>query len=106
MPRKKKSDKPSVGTEESSAASVELLKARRDRKYKRDQDAASAAGSALAKRRMALLTTEEHIEMSRKGGVNFWASFSPAEKQIEMRRRAQVRKKNRAKERRKRIGID
>jgi len=106
MPRKRKSDKPSVGTKESSAASVELLKARHDRKGKKDGDAASAAGTALARRRMALLTTKEHRAMSRRGGLNYWATMSEAERAIEMQRRIQVRKANRRKALKKRLGHD
>jgi len=106
MPRKRKSDKPSIGPEESSAAAVELLKARRDRKAPKNSEAASSAASTLGRRRMALLTKREHAAMSRKGGLNYWASMSEEEKSIEMKRRVAVRMRNRRKALRKRTGLD
>jgi hypothetical protein len=106
MPRKRKSDKPTIGPKESSAAAVELLKARRDRKDRKDGDAASSAASTLGKRRMALLTKKEHAAMSRKGGLNYWAAMTEEEKSIEMKRRVAVRARNRRQAMRKRTGLD
>ena len=53
---------------------------------------------------MALMTKEEHLEMSAKGGKTFWASLSPRQREIEIKRRARVRTQNRRKALRKKLG--
>ncbi len=55
------------------------------------------AMAELAHRRAKKLTPERRQEISSMGGKSSWADLSPEERSAEMKRRAVVRKRNRAK---------
>ena len=100
MPRKRKSEKPKVGTGASRTASVALNSDIKDAELR------SQAAAMLAKRRMSLLTKKEHKEMSSRGGKNFWAQLTPEERTIEQKRRQVLAQRTRRKNLRKKIGLD
>lgn len=54
------------------------------------------AMSELGRRSAAKLTTKEISERSRKIVAGYWAKLSPKERSAEMKRRAEVRNRNRA----------
>jgi hypothetical protein len=55
------------------------------------------AMSVLGKRSAAKLTAEELTERGRKAAHTLWANVSAEERSAEMKRRAKVRERNRAK---------
>ena len=64
---------------------------------KKDDDAlVRRAMSVLGKRSAARLTAEELTERGRKAAHTLWAKVTPEERSVEMKRRACVRKRNRA----------
>jgi hypothetical protein len=63
----------------------------------RDDDAlVRRAMSVLGRRSAAKLTPEELAERNRKAAQALWANVTPEERSAEMKRRAKVRKRNRA----------
>jgi hypothetical protein len=63
----------------------------------RDDDAlVRRAMSILGRRSAAKLTPEELAERNRKAALALWANVTPEERSAEMKRRAKVRKRNRA----------
>jgi hypothetical protein len=54
------------------------------------------AMAELAHRRAKKLTPERRQEISSMGGKSSWASLTPEQRSVEMKRRAKVRKRNRA----------
>lgn len=77
---------------DSNKASYQLVRRRQGAKA---SAAASEAGRLMQQRRSALMTKEERSEMMAKCARAYWASMSPAERKIELRRRAKARKDNR-----------
>lgn len=68
----------------------------------KNDDLIRRAMSELARRRAAKLSRTEISELSRKAARALWANLTPEERSAEMKRRAEVRKRNRAKTARKR----
>ena len=63
----------------------------------RDDDAlVRRAMAVLGRRSAAKLTTKELAERNRKAAQALWADLTPEERSVEMKRRAKVRKRNRA----------
>jgi hypothetical protein len=54
------------------------------------------AMAELAHRRAKKLTPERRQEISSMGGRSSWANLTPEQRSVEMKRRAKVRKRNRA----------
>jgi hypothetical protein len=64
---------------------------------KRDDDALlRRAMSVLGKRSAAKLTAKELAERNRRAAQALWADLTQEERSVEMKRRAAVRKRNRA----------
>ena len=64
---------------------------------KRDDDAlVRHAMSVLGKRSAAKLTAKELADRNRKAAQALWVNVTPEERSAEMKRRATVRKRNRA----------
>ncbi len=55
------------------------------------------AMSVLGRRSAAKLTAEELTERGRKAAQSLWANIAPEERSVEMKRRAKVRERNKAK---------
>jgi hypothetical protein len=67
---------------------------------KRDDDAlVRRAMSVLGRRSAAKLTAKELAERNRKAAQALWANITPEERSVEMKRRAQIRTRNKAKAR-------
>jgi hypothetical protein len=67
---------------------------------KRDDNAlVRRAMSVLGRRSADKLTAEELAERSRKAAQALWANITPEERSVEMKRRAQIRTRNKAKAR-------
>ena len=62
----------------------------------RKDDLIKRAMSELGRRSVAKLTTKELSERGRKIALTGWAKLTPEERSVEMKRRAVVRKRNRA----------
>lgn len=103
MPRKKKADRVAVTSKIAQRAAKEL---RRQRELKRARipGDASEAAVLLGKRRAALMTEEEWKEHCRKAGKTYWNSMTPRQRQLEIRRRVAVRRKNRQARLREKLG--
>ena len=67
------------------------------------QEERSSAASVLRAYRTAKMTVKERRELGRKAANAYWDSMSEAERKIEMKRRAAVRKKRRMQKKLKRI---
>lgn len=90
---------------ETTDAALLLVAHRRSRGGRgKFQPGATEAARLLGKRRRASMTDEEHRAMSAKGGSSYWNSMTPVERQIELKRRAAVRKQNRLARMRKKLG--
>lgn len=102
MPKKKRPEEPRETTDEAREAAL-LMVEHRDAKggLGRRNAGASAAASALGRRRFGLMTPEERFAHQSKSSKAYWARMSPKERNIEARRRAEVARKNRLKKVRK-----